>query len=464
MKYKSTRGDVNGITFKDAVLMGLADDGGLLIPEELPQISNEELLSLKDKSYQDVAFYIMNKYIDDIEEDVLKKLIDKSYKTFDTDKVVPLIDLDDFYLLELFHGPTLAFKDVALQFLGNLFEYILSERKQNLNIIGATSGDTGSAAIYGVRGKKGVKIFILHPKGRVSKIQELQMTTVLDKNVFNIAVEGTFDDCQFIVKEIFSDVDFKKKYNLGSINSINWARVLAQIVYYFYAYLQTKESDNLDKINFIVPTGNFGNVLAGFYAKKMKLPVNKLVIATNENNILHRFVQKGDYSIKGVVKTYSPSMDIQIASNFERYLYYLYDGNHQKVKGSMAALKNDKFIKFNDLELEKVHQDFDSTTTTNEETLNIIKTVYERNNYIVDPHTACGVDGALKLKDNLDEKFICLATAHPAKFLDAVKVAIGKEPEIPERIKELFNKDKRVYEMPNDVNAIKSFIEQNIDE
>ncbi|MGA1862439.1 threonine synthase [Deferribacter thermophilus] len=462
MKYKSTRGLIKGISFKEAVLMGLADDGGLLIPESIPSITQDDLMALKDKNYQDVAFYIMSKFVGDIDKEVLKRLIDESYKTFDTSKIVPLVDLDDFYLLELFHGPTLAFKDVALQFLGNLFEYVLGEKGENLNIIGATSGDTGSAAIYGVRGKKGVKIFILHPKGRVSKIQELQMTTVLDENVFNLAVDGTFDDCQYIVKEIFSDLDFKRKYSLGSINSINWARVLAQIVYYFYAYLQTKESERLDKINFIVPTGNFGNILAGFYAKMMGLPVNKLVIATNENNILHRFVQYGDYSIKGVVQTYSPSMDIQIASNFERYLFYLYDEDADKVKASMENLRRERFIKFSTEELKKVHQDFDSTTTDNSETLKVINSVYHKKGYILDPHTACGVDGALKLKDKYEEKFICLSTAHPAKFIDAVKKAINKEPVIPDRIQKLFDKEKRVYDMPNDVSVVKKFIEQHV--
>ncbi|KAA0258683.1 threonine synthase [Deferribacter autotrophicus] len=462
MKYMSTRGKVKGINFQDAVLMGLADDGGLLIPEEIPFMSINEIEALKDKSYQELALAIMKKYISDIGETTLEKIVFKSYEAFDDERVVPVIKLGDFYLSELFHGPTYAFKDVALQFLGNLFEYILDQRNDYLNIIGATSGDTGSAAIYGVRGKKGIKIFILHPKGRVSRMQELQMTTVLDDNVFNIAVEGTFDDCQYIVKEIFSDVEFKREHHLGSINSINWARVLAQIVYYFYSYFQTDAADSMSKVNIVVPTGNFGNILAGFYAKRMGLPINKLVIATNENNILYRFVKEGDYSIKNVVQTYSPSMDIQIASNFERFLFYLFEEDADKVRKSMEQLKVEKKIFFNDELMEKVREVFDATSTSNERNLEVIKEIYEKYKYIVDPHTACGIDAVLKLKNIYDEPFIAMSTAHPAKFIDSVVKAIGVKPEIPRGLRELEDKEKRVYELDANVNLVKKFIEKNL--
>ncbi|MGA1847574.1 threonine synthase [Deferribacter abyssi] len=462
MKYMSTRGNVKGINFQDAVLMGLADDGGLLVPEEIPFMSIKEIKALKDKGYQEVALIIMKKYISDIDEATLEEIVFKSYKTFEDEKVIPVIKLGNFYLSELFHGPTYAFKDIALQFLGNLFEYILDQRNDYLNIIGATSGDTGSAAIYGVRGKKGIKIFILHPRGRVSRMQELQMTTVLDDNVFNIAIAGTFDDCQYIVKEIFSDVEFKRKYNLGSINSINWARVLAQIVYYFYSYFQTDEADSMSKVNFVVPTGNFGNILAGFYAKKMGLPVNKLIIATNENNILYRFIKKGDYSIRNVVETYSPSMDIQIASNFERFLFYLFEGDSNWVVKSMKQLKNEKKINFSDELMKKVREIFDATSTSNERNLEVIKEIYDKYKYIVDPHTACGIDAVLKLKNFYNEAFIAMSTAHPAKFIDSVVKAIGAKPEVPNGLKELENKEKRVYELEASVSLVKKFIEKNL--
>lgn len=312
MKYKSTRGKVNSISFSETVLMGLADDGGLIIPEEIPQLSKEDIFKLKDLPYKEVAKYIMSLYIDDIEKNDLNEIIEKSYSTFDTEEVIPVKKFDsNLFIGEIFHGPTYAFKDIALQFLGNLFEYILKKKNKKMNILGATSGDTGSAAIHGFKGKKDINIFILHPYGKVSPVQELQMTTVEDKNVFNLAIEGTFDDCQYIVKEIFNDLEFKKRYSLGAINSINWSRVLAQIVYYFYIYFRSiKDIKNLQEVYFTVPTGNFGNIFAGYIAKKMGLPIKKLILATNENNILTRFVQNGDYSLTKVVETYSPSMDI----------------------------------------------------------------------------------------------------------------------------------------------------------
>ncbi len=350
MRYISTRGGIQPIPFKDAVMMGLATDGGLLLPESYPSISTEQLESWRGLSYQQLAFKVLSPFVDDIPATDLKGLIDRSYATFNHPQVTPVVQQDGVHILELFHGVTLAFKDVALQFLGNLFEYILAERGERLNIVGATSGDTGSAAIHGVRGKKGITIFIMHPRGKTSAVQALQMTTVTDANVHNIAIHGTFDDCQDMVKALFNDLDFKEKYSLGAVNSINWARVLAQVTYYFWAWLRVTDS-GVRPVSFSVPTGNFGDIFAGYVAKRMGLPVEKLLLATNENNILTRFINQGDYSLSGVVATVSPSMDIQVASNFERYLYHLFMENPEKVRAAFAELRETGRISFSDAEM-----------------------------------------------------------------------------------------------------------------
>ncbi len=344
MKYQSTRGQVKGITFKQAVMMGLAEDGGLLLPETIPQLTPGDLDALSKLAYPELAFQVMSYFIEDIPSAELKNMIDRSYSSFTHPDITPVVKQNGLYILELFHGPTLAFKDVALQFLGNLFEYLLEESGEHMNILGATSGDTGSAAIYGVRGKKNINIFILHPHKKVSPVQELQMTTVTDANVFNLAIEGTFDDGQQIVKETFGDLDFKKKYALGAVNSINWARVLAQVVYYFYAWGQVRKQTGADKVYFSVPTGNFGDIFAGYIAKRMGLPIEKLVLATNANNILSRFVNDGDYSIGEVHPTFSPSMDIQNASNLERYLFYLFDGDSERLTAAMHQITDTKCV------------------------------------------------------------------------------------------------------------------------
>lgn len=461
MKYKSTRGKVNNISFTETVLMGLADDGGLMIPDAVPFLTQAQLLDLKDLNYEELALSIMKLFIDDISDDVLKNIITKSYSTFDTKEVIPVRQFDNIYVAEIFHGPTYAFKDIALQFLGNLFEFVLSLKNQKMNILGATSGDTGSAAIHGFRGKKDINIFILHPHGKVSPVQELQMTTVLDKNVYNIAIDGTFDDCQYIVKSIFSDLDFKREYLLGAINSINWARVLAQIVYYFYAYFKV-EKDDLKEVYFSVPTGNFGNIFAGFIAKKMGLPIKKLILATNENNILTRFVNNGDYSITDVVETYSPSMDIQIASNLERYFYFLFDEDTEKVNEVIQKFGKTGKIAFDGTLLKKIQNDFLSYSTTNEETLKVIKKFYEQYRYILDPHTSCGINAVLNLISK-DDIYITLSTAHPAKFPEAIYKAISKLPEEPPRIKELKNKEKRFVKLPNSIEEVKNFIRNQLD-
>ena len=440
------------VGFLDAVMTGLAPDGGLLLPESLPDVSGK-LLAWKDLSYQELAFEIMSLFATDLPPADLKALIEKSYSTFRAPEVAPVIPVDGFHVLELWHGPTLAFKDVALQFLGNLFEYILEKRGGELNILGATSGDTGSAAIYGVRGKKNIRIFIMHPKGRTSPVQEKQMTSVLDANVFNLAVEGTFDDCQHLMKSIFSDVEFKEKYSLGSVNSVNWARVLAQIVYYFYAAFRVQERTDAAKVQFAVPTGNFGDIMAGYIAAQMGLPVKKLILATNENNILSRFFNTGVYSIGEVVPTISPSMDIQVASNFERYLYYRIGPD----AGKLCALMNG-FAKNKSLTVPGADDLFAAGEAGTAETLAMIKKCYEQEGYILDPHTAVGVAVAERFADKAVPT-ICLATAHPAKFTDAIEQAIGTAAHHP-ALDKLAAAETRCDTIANDEAAVREYLVQ----
>lgn len=455
MRYISTRGGINPIPFKDAVMMGLASDGGLLLPQSYPVVTREQLESWRGLSYPELAFEVISRFVDDIPAVDLKNLISRSYATFSHPEVTPIVKRDGVYILELFHGVTLAFKDVALQFLGNLFEYILAERNQRLNIIGATSGDTGSAAIHGVRGKKGISIFILHPHGKTSAVQALQMTSVTDANVHNIAVRGTFDDCQDMVKELFGDLEFKEKYSLGAVNSINWARVLAQVVYYFYAWLRVTD-ETAAPVNFSVPTGNFGDIFAGYVAKKMGLPVDKLLLATNENNILTRFINQSDYSLSGVVSTVSPSMDIQIASNFERYLFHLFAENPDRVKEAFAELKEHGRVSCSSGEMAQVRNDFCSASVDQEATLQEIRDFYAETGYLLDPHTAVGVKAALELLPP-DSARICLATAHPAKFSETVEQSLGFQVPVPDSVKELYGKPTRCEIMDADIAKVREF-------
>jgi threonine synthase len=460
MRYISTRGGINPIPFKDAVMMGLASDGGLLLPQSYPTVTREKLESWRRLSYPELAFEVISRYVGDIPANDLKNLINRSYSTFKHPEVTPLVKKDGIYILELFHGVTLAFKDVALQFLGNLFEHILEERNQTLNIIGATSGDTGSAAIHGVRGKKGITIFILHPHGKTSAVQALQMTSVTDANVHNIALRGTFDDCQDMVKELFGDLDFKEKYSLGAVNSINWARVLAQVVYYFYAWLRVTDEAEAP-VNFSVPTGNFGDIFAGFVAKRMGLPIDKLLLATNENNILTRFINSSDYSLGNVVATVSPSMDIQIASNFERYLFHLFNEDSFRLKEAFAQLKDHGRISFSSDEMEQVRQDFCSASVDQSATLQEIRDFYGETGYLLDPHTAVGVKAALDLLPS-DSARICLATAHPAKFSETVEQSLGFQAPVPESVMALYGKPTRCEIMDADIDKVREFIVANI--
>jgi threonine synthase len=460
MRYISTRGGISPISFKDAVMMGLASDGGLLLPQTYPAVTREQLESWRGLTYSELAFEVISRYVDDIPAGDLKSLITGSYAGFTHPEVTPLVKQNGVYILELFHGVTLAFKDVALQFLGNLFEYILAERNQTLNIIGATSGDTGSAAIHGVRGKKGISIFILHPYGKTSAVQALQMTSVTDANVYNIAVRGTFDDCQDMVKELFGDLEFKEKYSLGAVNSINWARVLAQVVYYFYAWLRvTDESDA--PVHFSVPTGNFGDIFAGYVAKRMGLPVDTLLLATNENNILTRFITASDYSLGEVVSTVSPSMDIQIASNFERYLFHLFAEDPARVKAAFTELKEHGRISCSSDEMAVVRKDFSSVSVNQADTLQEIRDFYTETGYLLDPHTAVGVKAALDLLPP-DSARVCLATAHPAKFSETVELSLGFQVPAPQSVMELYGKPTRCEIMDADIDKVRQFLVAHI--
>ena len=457
MRYISTRGGIEPLGFQDAVMMGLARDGGLLLPQRLPTIDADRLDSWQRLPYQYLALEILSLFIDDIPRTDLEELIERSCATFSHPQVTPVRPVGDLYILELFHGPTLAFKDVALQLLGNLFEYVLARTGGFMNILGATSGDTGSAAIAGVRGKQGINIFILHPHGRTSPIQALQMTTVLDPNVFNIAVRGTFDDAQAIVKELFNDLAFRDQYRLGAVNSINWARVLAQVVYYVYAYLKLR-NHGCASVDFSVPTGNFGDIFAGYVARRLLPPgsIHTLILATNANDLLTRFVTRGDYSRGEVIATSSPSMDIQIASNFERYLYYLRDENGGAVKQDM-----DSFAATGHLDLsafrERVARDFRSRSVSEAETIATIGAVYREHGYLLDPHTAVGVCAAEELR-HPDRPVVCLATAHPAKFGAAVARAIGTEPPLPPALADLESRESRVSVLDADAGAIREFV------
>jgi len=423
-RYKSTRGGVSGIGFMDAVFMGLAEDGGLLIPENIPDFSGrlEELAKL---DYCALAQEIMAPYVDDdMTADCLKTLIQKSYSTFDDEAVVPVRKLKEgLFFAELFHGPTLAFKDVALQFLGNYFEYSLKKRGGALNIMGATSGDTGSAAIHGLKGKENINIFIMYPDGRVSPLQERQMATVPDANVHCIAIKGTFDDGQTVLKEVFNDLPFKRQYSLGAVNSVNWARILAQVVYYFWAPFAASRAEGREaatKYDVTVPTGNFGDIFAGYIAKRMGAPVDRLLLATNENDILSRFFNTGEYSRGSVHPTISPSMDIQVASNFERYLYYRCGEKSETVRQLMDDFKAKGIIR-----LEGADAEFAAGSAGTEATLATIKKYWDNAQYLLDPHSAVGVNVAERLAGKHD--VICLGTAHPAKFGQAITQALGDD-------------------------------------
>jgi threonine synthase len=462
LRYISTRESTATQSFEDVLLTGLAHDGGLYIPENWLPVSTEEIREMASMNYMECAYNIMRGYIEEqcISNENLNSLINDTYAVFDNADVAPLVKLNkNTWLLELFHGPTLAFKDFALQFLGRMFEHILAKRDLRITIVGATSGDTGSAAIEACRGRDNLDIFMLHPAGRISEVQRYQMTTVHEKNVHNIAIKGTFDDCQDLVKGMFNDEVFRKNVNLSAVNSINWARVMAQIVYYFTSAIKLGAPDQAT--TFVVPTGNFGNVYAGYGAYQMGLAGTKLVVASNQNDILTRFFTSGDMSISAVRPSLSPSMDIQISSNFERLLFDLFDRDGASVSCAIKEFRETGTLPDGKRLRSAVGTLFSSFSVADKEILEEIHYTYKNNDILVDPHTAVGISTARKYVPENKQKVI-FATAHPAKFPDAVFQATGVHPELPNHLSDLFDRKEKYITLANDLSSVQSYVNDNI--
>ena len=457
MEYISTRNNQKIFTFKDIFLKGLADDGGLFIPKSVKPFSKEEINNFKNLSYNDLAAEIINPFIGDfMSKDDLISLISKSYSNFRTKNVVNINKLGNLKVLELFHGPTLAFKDIAMQLIGNFYEHHLNFEQKKINIVVATSGDTGAAAIDALKGKKNLNVFVLHPNNRISPVQRKLMTTCEASNVFNIAIQGNFDDCQNLVKAMFNDEKFSKSINMSGVNSINWARIIAQAVYYFYAYFKV---GNGQPLSFSVPTGNFGDIYAGYLAKKLGLPIDKLVVATNKNDILHRAISGGDYSQKKVMETNTPSMDIQIASNFERLLYDVKDCNSEVTKDLMSKIKNNTY-KIDIEDLGKIQKNFISEMLDENETIEMIKKINDEHQTVVDPHTAVGIGAVKKL--GIEKNCVVLSTAHPCKFPKAIEDAISKTENLPNSLKYVNEKKEKFELLSNDIQKVKKYVMNSI--
>ncbi|MEL7737154.1 threonine synthase [Citromicrobium bathyomarinum] len=458
MRYVSTRGQAPVLDFEGVTLTGLASDGGLYLPQEWPQFSREEIAALRGLPYSELAVQIMAPFVgDSLTEAELRDLCQRAYGNFSHAATTPLVQLDEqHWLLELFHGPTLAFKDVALQLLGLFFETFLDKRERPLTIIGATSGDTGSAAIHAVAGRDNAQIFMLHPEGRVSEIQRRQMTTVSAPNVHNIAIAGSFDDAQAMVKRMFSDEALTATLDIGAVNSINWARLMAQVVYYFYAGLQLGAPDR--KVSFSVPTGNFGDVFAGYVAAQMGLPVKRLIVATNKNDILARAIRDGDYSVGESHATITPSMDIQVSSNFERLLFEANGRDAAALAAQMDGFASSKTLPLESAQREAIAAMFSAERATPEETLAAMRWAHESCGEVIDPHTAVGLHAARALAADPEVPVVTLATAHPAKFPDAVTQAIGIEAELPARVGDLFALEERFETLPADYDAVRDYI------
>jgi len=479
MKFISTRGEAPALSFEEVILAGLASDGGLYVPEKLPSFSAEKIASWAGLGYEQLAFEIIQPFIDgEIADDDLKRIIAKAYSQFSHDAIAPLVQLDqNEWVLELFQGPTLAFKDFALQFLGHLLDFILAKRNQKVVVLGATSGDTGSAAIEGCRRCENIDIFILHPNQRVSEVQRRQMTTVIADNVFNIALNGNFDDCQNMVKASFRDQSFLPDgRQLVAVNSINWARIMAQIVYYFYAALALGGPHRA--VSFSVPTGNFGDIFAGYLAKKMGLPIEQLVIATNANDILHRCISVNDHSKQGLIHSLSPSMDIMVSSNFERLLFDLYGRDGSEIKRLMSEFESGA-MHLSEAALGQARNLFSSFRLDDSDMLNVVADVYRGSAYLLDPHTAIGVAAGRSENQNPQVPMVCLATAHPAKFPEAI-IAAGSnrkgehntgtefgesllpEPVLPGHMSDLFQREERCAVLENDRATIQSYIVESL--
>jgi len=463
MQYVSTRGSAPALDFEGVTLAGLASDGGLYVPTEWPRFSEAEIRNLRGLPYWQVAVTVMRPFIGTaLTEDELTTICRQVYgEAFHHAAVTPLVQLDEqHWLLELFHGPTLAFKDVALQLLGRLFETFLERRDQRLTIVGATSGDTGSAAIHAVAGRRRSEIFMLHPKDRVSDVQRRQMTTVLAPNVHNLAIEGSFDDAQAHVKRMFTDPDVANVLNLGAVNSINWARLMAQVVYYFTSALQLGAPDR--RIAYSVPTGNFGDVFAGYVASKMGLPIERLIVATNVNDILHRALSSGDYTASGVTPTITPSMDIQVSSNFERLLFDAGGRDGHALAAQMRAFEASKAMHLTNAQAEGAAGLFASHAIDQIETARAVQAAYQASQEIIDPHTAVGLGAAHALAKagviDASVPIVTLATAHPAKFPDAVERAIGVRPALPARVGDLFGREESYVELAGDYAAARDYV------
>ena len=462
MRYVSTRGQAPVLDFEGVTLTGLANDGGLYLPEEWPQFSHDEIAALHGVPYPELAARIMAPFTaGSLSQDDLLALCQQAYGGFSRAAVTPLVQLDEqHWLLELFHGPTLAFKDVALQLLGLFFERFLEKRERPLTIIGATSGDTGSAAIDAVAGRKNVEIFMLHPEGRVSDIQRRQMTTVSAANVHNIAIAGSFDDAQAMVKRMFADPALTDTLDIGAVNSINWARLMAQVVYYFAAALQLGAPDR--KVAFSVPTGNFGDVFAGYVAQKMGLPIGRLIVATNKNDILARAIRDGDYSVGESHATITPSMDIQVSSNFERLLFEANGRDAVALAAQMDGFASSKTLSLDPGQRKGIAAMFSAERATPEQTLEAMRWAHEACGEVIDPHTAVGLHAARWLvdTDELDPlvPVVTLATAHPAKFPDAVEQAIGLRADLPKRVERIMEREERFETLPADYDAVRDYI------
>ena len=478
MKYISTRGQSPALTFSEILLGGLAPDGGLYMPETYPQFTDADLTAMRGMNYRDLAFYILSRLITDSPDDIpaadLKAIIDKTYRADvygfvragqSADDIAPILKLEDnLYLLSLSNGPTLAFKDMAMQLLGNLFEYVLAKKGETTNILGATSGDTGSAAEYAMRGKKGVRVFMLSPHGRMSAFQEAQMYSLQDENIFNIAVTSTFDDCQDIVKAVSNDAEFKAKYKIGAVNSINWGRIVAQVVYYFKGYFAVTQN-NAQKVDFTVPSGNFGNICAGHIARMMGLPIDKLVVATNDNDVLDEFFKKGIYRPRTPANTFhtsSPSMDISKASNFERFVFDMVGRDAAKVRELWSEVDKGKSFKLQtEYFVNKISEyGFTSGKSAHTDRMQTIKDTYIKYGVVIDPHTADGLKVALECRDQ-NIPMVVLETALPAKFEIAMFEALGEVPPRPDSLKGIENLDKKFEIKPADVAEIKDFIVKN---
>ena len=463
MKYISTRNNKKTYNFIETFLNGLALDGGLYIPKKIPRLSSATLNRLSKLNYNDLAYEIIKIYTGNtFSNNELKKIIKISYRKFNSNNVVKFSRVKKFNLVELYHGPTLAFKDIAMQVIGNMYEVILSKSKNRINLITATSGDTGAAAIDAVKNKKNLRIFVLHPKGKVSAMQRKLMTTVNSKNVFNIAVKGSFDDCQTLVKSMFNDRHFRRSINMSGVNSINWARIVVQIVYYFYSHFRLSERNK--RSVFSVPTGNFGDIYAGYIAYKMGLPISKLIIAVNENNLLYKFLKNGIYKPSKVKFSISPSMDIQVASNFERLISSYYNNNSKKISELMNQLTSKGSYKIDKIILKKIRNIFYSKSINAENTKKTIKLVYQYNHKILDPHTSVGLKALEEYYLNnikKSENLFCLETAHPAKFGETIYKILRKNPMVSGEISKNLKKKEFFKVLPNNLNKIKNYIRAN---